>query len=408
MSPTHEAAADPMPDFSDRARLMVIVGLTLSVVMVGISLGGLIPWLSLKLEARGTSAVTIGLVAAANPLGIMLVAPFAHRIGMRLGMGWSILLFEVIALPGILLLLVFESELAWFILRLFAGFAMAIPWIIGETWVNLIARPQWRARVMAFYTAGVAAGFALGPLVLSVVGIEGSLPILVFGGLAVCAILPIFVIWRFETPLGDAPTQGFFGRIFSMPVLFMAIILAAMADTVALTFLPIWGKLLGYTEQLSLLFVSIVLVGNVVLQLPIGMIADRIGIRRTMVYCGIVSLIGPFALVTFGSTLVLLVPLLFLWGGAVWALYSLALAELGHRLTGAALAAANGALVFVYTLANVISPPVAGAGLELVPPHGFMVVIVVAAIAFLTLAWVRGSPEGRGAATAEKSGKQGD
>ena len=138
------------------------------------------------------------------------------------------------------------------------------------------------------------------------------------------------------------------------------------------------------------------------------MVADRIGIRRTMVYCGIVSLIGPFALVTFGSTLVLLVPLLFLWGGAVWALYSLALAELGHRLTGAALAAANGALVFVYTLANVISPPVAGAGLELVPPHGFMVVIVVAAIAFLTLAWVRGSPEGRGAATAEKSGKQGD
>ena len=292
MSPTREAAAEIMPDFSDRARLLVIVGLTLSVVMVGISLGGLIPWLSLKLEARGTSAVTIGLVAAANPLGIMLVAPFAHRIGMRLGMGWSILLFEVIALPGILLLLVFESEVAWFVLRLLAGFAMAIPWIIGETWVNLIARPQWRARVMAFYTAGVAAGFALGPLVLSVVGIEGHLPILVFGGLAVCAILPIFVIWRFETPLGEAPTQGFFGRIFSMPVLFMAIILAAMADTVALTFLPIWGKLLGYSEQLSLLFVSIVLVGNVVLQLPIGMVADRIGIRRTMVYCGIVSLLS--------------------------------------------------------------------------------------------------------------------
>ena len=395
MSTTHDAYADAMPDFSNGARLLVIVGLTLSVVMVGISLGGLIPWLSLKLEARGTSAVTIGLVAAANPLGIMLVAPFAHRIGMRLGMGWSILLFELLALPGILLLLVFETELAWFLLRLCAGFAMAIPWIIGETWVNLIARPAWRARVMAFYTAGVAAGFALGPLVLSVVGIEGRVPIFAFSALAACALLPIFVIWRFAAPLGSAPSQGFFGRIFSMPVLFMAIVLAAMADTVALTFLPIWGKALGYSQNLSLLPVSIVLVGNVVLQIPIGMLADRIGIRRTMVYCGIVSLLGPFLLVAVGTTLALLVPLLFLWGGAVWALYALALAELGHRLTGAALAAANGALVFVYTLANVIAPPIAGFGLDLFPPHGFMTVIVVAAMAFLTLAWVRGSPEQR-------------
>ena len=52
-------------------------------------------------------------------------------------------------------------------------------------------RPTAVAGALCLYTAGVAAGFALGPLVLSVVGIEGSLPILVFGRLAVCAILPI-------------------------------------------------------------------------------------------------------------------------------------------------------------------------------------------------------------------------
>lgn len=377
---------------TDGQRRVIITALCISVFMVGVSLGGIVPWISLKQDGFGTNEVIIGIIVAAQPLGIMLVAPLVSRIGLGFGLGTAMVVFSALSLPGLALLPFTDSSGWWIFLRLISGLATAVPWVLGETWINLATKPKWRARTTAIYGAAIAGGFALGPLMLTLFENRLDMAIAAFTLLSLLSILPLLPVLRFAPRFPREKAPPFLSVVFTMPVVFCAVILAAIADMAFATFLPIWSTSQGLSLVLAMVLVSCMMIGNVILQFPIGMLADRIGLRQTMRICGLVSLIGPVLIIGVGVNLVLLVPLLFVYGGAVWALYSLALADLGHRLTGSALAAANGAVVFVYTAANVVGPPASGAGLRLWSPHGFMLVALGAALVFVILAFTRPDP----------------
>ena len=387
-----EAASAPSPALTDRQRIFIIGALSVSVFMVGVSLGGIIPWIALKQDGFGTSEVMIGIIVAAQPLGIMLVAPLVSRIASAMGLGTAILVFSLATLPGLVLMPFTDSKAAWIVLRLLSGLATAVPWVLGETWINLATNSRWRARTTAIYGAAIAGGFALGPLLLTLFETQLDLAIAAFTILSFLSILPMLPILRFAPRFPDEKAPAFLSVIFTVPVVFCAVVLAAVADMTYATFLPLWSTDQGLSMVMAMVLVSCMMIGNVVLQFPIGAMADRVGLRQTMRLCGLISLICPVLIIVVGVNLVLLVPLLFVYGGAVWALYSLALADLGHRLSGSALAAANGAVVFVYTASNVVGPPMAGVGLRAWSPHGFMLVALTAALVFVILAYTRPNP----------------
>jgi MFS family permease len=309
---------------------------------------------------------------------------------MKLGI--AMVVFSIATLPGLALLPFTDNNVIWVILRLFSGLATAVPWVLGETWINLATKSSWRARTTAIYGAAIAGGFALGPISLTFFENQLDLAIAAFTVLSFLSIFPLLPILRFAPSFPHEKGAGFFSHIYTMPVVFCAVMLAAVADMAFATFLPLWSTDQGLSMVIAMILVSTMMIGNVVLQFPIGMMADRIGLRQTMRLCGVVSVIAPVLIVVVGVELVLLVPILFIYGGAVWALYSLALADLGHRLTGAALASANGAVVFVYTASNVVGPPISGAGLNIWYPHGFMIVAFAAALVFVVLAFIRPDP----------------
>jgi MFS family permease len=71
----------------------------------------------------------------------------------------------------------------------------------------------------------------------------------------------------------------------------------------------------------------------------------------------------------------LLYPSLFLWGGTVGGLYSVALITLGARFTGGDLAAANAMIVMLYALGGLLTPPVSGLLMDTLGPQGLMLVL---------------------------------
>jgi len=75
----------------------------------------------------------------------------------------------------------------------------------------------------------------------------------------------------------------------------------------------------------------------------------------------------------------------FVWGGAAWGIYSIALAALGLRFRGALLAAANAVFVIAYEVANIAGPPAAGVAVDLWPQHGLMVLMAAFGALFLLL-----------------------
>lgn len=116
-------------------------------------------------------------------------------------------------------------------------------------------------------------------------------------------------------------------------------------------------------------------VGNVVFQLPIGLLIDRaskLGLTFLFAFAG---LCGAIALPLVATNPTLLYVVIFFWGGIIPGLYTLGLAQLGTDHKGTNLAAANAAFIMVYSFGNLIGPPSIGKGMEVWNPHGAMWVI---------------------------------
>ena len=96
------------------------------------------------------------------------------------------------------------------------------------------------------------------------------------------------------------------------------------------TIFPVYGVRLGLGQDTAVRMLSVFLAGSVVLQVPIGWLADRLGGEAMLAAGAAAGLAGALALplVLEGA---FLWPLLFLWGGAVTGHYTVSLSLLGER-----------------------------------------------------------------------------
>ncbi len=373
-------------------------GIIASITAVGVfclTTGLSYPLLALILEDMGASSGLIGLNAAMGPIGIILSAPFVPRLARKFG-AWFICVTSLCSSAVLLLMLaVFRDVMIWFPIRFFLGVAISAIFIISETWINQLAMPRIRGRIIGIYNTVAAAGFALGPLTLAVIGSQGWPPFLV-GITGILIALPVFVLARDHLPGFDGREDASVFSFLSLaPMLLLAVAFAALFDQVALSFLPIYGLRHGLTEATSSLALAVMIIGNVVLQIPIGWLADRISRRFLMSIMAIATMIGSLLLSLLIGGSILLWPMLFVWGAIAFGIYTIALVELGDRFSGALLLAGNGAFGMMWGIGGIFGPPVAGVAMDLIGPEGLPVILGLAscvlgvAVGFMPLSRVK-------------------
>jgi predicted MFS family arabinose efflux permease len=112
-----------------------------------------------------------------------------------------------------------------------------------------------------------------------------------------------------------------------------------------------------------------------------------------MLICTGGSLAGAMLLPFLGEVGPLLWLLLFLWGGLLFAVYTVALGLLGDRFPPAHLAAANTVFVMVYNIGSFGGPVAAGAAMDLWSADGMAATIGIAAALLLAATLWRGTQE---------------
>jgi MFS family permease len=141
----------------------------------------------------------------------------------------------------------------------------------------------------------------------------------------------------------------------------------------------LFGLHAGMSERAALLLVAVFMAGNVVLQVPIGLLADRYGRKVLLGLCALASCMGPLFLQRCLGTPLLLWPLLFVWGGTLYAFYSQGVALLGEEFAVEHLPSANTLFVMVYCLGGVLGPSAGGIAMDLWPAHGLPLLLSGAA-----------------------------
>lgn len=378
---------NPLDARSRNLALAAVIGTAFG---VGIAVGAVVPLLSLNLEQRGFDAAAIGLNAAMFPLGAVAFSFLVPRIVAWLGIFRAII--ASITLTALLMLLfpVTDDYIAWCAIRLVIGCVGVVHWIASETWINMLARDKSRSRVMAIYATVMAGGFVGGPIMLSVTGIEGWIPFIAVAAASLFALVPVLLIRSVPPAMHGKMDNNLFGIMRAVPLVMAAALVAGFVDASLFALIPVHQVRAGHTEQLAVLSLSVFMAGNLVLQYPLGWIADHTSRRHSAIATSAIIVAGaiayPLLLPVMGPPFWLM---MFVWGGVSWGMYTLGLALLGERFQPAQLAAANAAFVMTYEMGSITGPVVSGAALDQWPALGLPIAVGIVAAMFIVIAAAR-------------------
>jgi MFS family permease len=355
-----------------------------AVAVFGFVLGVTYPMLALALESRGVSNTMIGVNGAMEALGILVCAFFGPQIATRLGaLRYMIASLIVTALSLVSFGLV-ENPIAWMPLRFILGVGIAGLFLISESWVNAIAEDAHRGKALGIYVTVLAAAFAAGPLLVPVLGFIGLRPYLVCAAIAMTALLPLLLARKTAPALNEGPpADNVVVYIFRVPTIMGAILLIAMIDFAIIGLLPVYALKIDLTSTDAALMLTAVAGGNVVLQYPIGWLADRINRYSVLLLCAFAAMLGSLALPFAAASPWLLWPLLVFWGGIVYGIYTVSLVLLGERYQGSELVAANATSALVWGVGGIAGPTLGGWAMDLVGPHGLPVTLAAGCAIFI-------------------------
>jgi MFS family permease len=316
-----------------------------------------------------------------TPLGFIVSAPFIPALARRVGGARLAILCSILAALTLIAIAWTQEVWPWMPLRFLLGFFANPLYVISETWLISITPASRRGRIMGLYSSIVSGGFAIGPLSLGLAGTQGWPPFMIgivaflLSGVIVLAVVPRLPRMPHE---GEATSVGSFVAL--APLLLFAVFAAAAFEQVLLSMFAVYGAALGSAEERIASLITCFVAGNAVLQILLGRVAEKSGSTRTMLFCALASLAGCLLLPTvFHSWLIW--PLVFVWGGVSFGIYTVSLIQLGERFTvsliqlgerftGPALIAGNAAFALVWGLGGIVGPPATGLAMQLIGHQG--------------------------------------
>jgi MFS family permease len=277
-----------------------------------------------------------------------------------------------VALAALLLALIGWTQdlVAWFPLRFLVGVVIGPLYVLSEVWIIRFAPERRRGRILGIYTTCISAGFAAGPFCLVVAGSHGWPPFLVgISAFAACALWLASILPRLPD-LGSGREEASL-RVFlpHAPILLLAVVVVAAFEQAILSLLPVYGLNYGVGETEMSVMLGVLIAGNIALQVPLGLAAERWGSRRLMVACALATALGCLLLPLLIGTF-LIWPLAFLWGALSFGIYTLALVDLGARFSGAMLVAGNAAFALMWGIGGIAGPPATGVAMDAVGVQG--------------------------------------
>jgi predicted MFS family arabinose efflux permease len=157
-----------------------------------------------------------------------------------------------------------------------------------------------------------------------------------------------------------------------------------------LALFPIFATRSGFSESHAALLLTMMGIGNVVFQIPLGLLSDRLKDKRPLlVAMACMGLVGSLALPWLVSNWLVTAALLLFFGGCISGLYTVGLSHLGSQLTGPDLAAANAAFVFCYAVGTVAGPQAIGTAIDAAGADGFAWAIAAFFGLYVVLSGVR-------------------
>ncbi|KEO80972.1 MFS transporter [Tumebacillus flagellatus] len=342
-----------------------LVAILVSISVVGLSQGLIVPLLALLLERRGVSAFFNSLGTTALYFGFIVASPLVEPAVRRFGVRRTVLGSIVVTAGLTVLFPLLDNKWCWLVLRLLLGLSLTGLYVATEIWLNTLLTNENRGRVFGFYGLSIAIGMLLGPQGINLLQVS------IYAPFWLCAALYALPFWlicslsdadgRLEEHAegGVSGLRRFWRLFWAAPFALGASFVYGYLDGALVGEFPIYGSRTGLTNEGISLGLTIFVLGSIAFQFPLGWLSDRKGRRLALLLASTSGLLSFFLIPSVpGGTSVYV--LLFLAGGALGSFYSLGLASLGDVYPRADVATANVLYTMLYGVGSLLGPALTG------------------------------------------------
>lgn len=363
--------------------------LLFAVSIVGLSLGATLPLVALRLLENGASALQIGILSAVPAAGMILAATLVDRACQLMSRRRLYLLCFVLCTASTLAI-EFSSHSLWALAaaRLALGVGMGIAIILGEAWVNELCGEKNRGTIVALYATSFTAFQLLGPTLVALLGAQTPWVVLLVSAGHLVALATV----AFAMPEEGLHEHVEEPRSFSLagvlrvaPALCMGVLFFSFFDSVVLSLFPVYASSHGYAVGIAAFMATVILLGDMLFQLPLGWLSDRLDRSSLHLLCGVGAMLIGLALPWLISQPSLLWPALMVLGAVAGGVYTLALVLIGQRFRGRDLVTANAAAGMLWGVGSLLGPLLSGSLMDL-GPQGVPVALALAAGLFVATA----------------------
>ncbi|MBN3052789.1 MFS transporter [Pectobacterium brasiliense] len=350
--------------------------------LVGLVTGYTLPLISLKLAELGHSTATLGILAALPAAGMMLssfVTPWLSRhLHASYLLSGSLIILAASTVASFLL----SHPVSLILPRLLTGLASGVLVVLGETWVTSRASDKHKATLTGLYAAVFTGCQLIGPLLIA-----AGEPMQTYALWLICAISAAcaFMLRNCATMVqaDESSSASYRDLIPFLSAIASGVLCFSFFDASILALFPLYGMEQGLDEKSAILLVTLIFLGDAVFQTPIGWLADKCGIIKTHIGCGILFCV-MLVLITFSfSSPSLLVPVCIVLGAAAGGLYTLSLVRAGQKFAGQRLIVMNSLLGLVWSAGSISGPLFSGAAITFYGYDGLIAILLLTGVLFV-------------------------
>jgi MFS family permease len=342
-------------------------------LMIGNGLQGTL--LGVRGGLESIDSATLGYVMSAYFVGFLIgsqITPILlRRVGhVRVFAALGSLVSAAFILYGALV-----HPAAWIFLRLIVGLCFSGLYVVAESWLNHSATNETRGQAMSTYMIVQMLGMALGQLLLNA-GDPADYDLFVLLTVLVSVSFAPILLSSTPAPVYEtSKPMNVRSLVVASPLASVSMFLLGGIYSILFAMAPVYAVSEGFSVANVSVFVTMVVLGGLVFQFPIGWLSDRmdrrqliIGLTATGAFAGILGAL-------FGNTYFVLLLIALILGGTSTPLYSLIVAYANDYLEPEHMSAASGGLLFLNGSGAMGGPILAGYLMSRFGNHWFFVII---------------------------------
>ena len=353
-------------------------------------LGTLIP---LRAHIEGFSDISVGAIGAWYFAGFVGGCFAGPQLLSRVGHIRSFGVAAALVAASILMLPMWTSQVAWYVLRGVTGFCTAILFMAIESWLNDRATNENRGRILAVYIGLNLSALMIGQWLL-LLGLPQSFELFSVCAMLYCLCLVPIGLTRLPAPQPRPSLKLDLERIFKLaPVGAAGCLTVGLANGAFWTLAPVYAQSLGFSTRELALFMSVFIAGGAIVQWPLGRLSD--GMDRRWIIALTCTAAAACGLVLGGAgqylaaTPTVFFFVVFVMGAVMLPLYSLSVAHANDRLPRADFVEASAGLLMINAATSIPGPVLAAFVMYAAGPNSLFLFTALAHAAMAFYAFTR-------------------